>query len=180
MKNTTIASLMSMGWLVWAGGCASGQTAAPRFAVESIEPSEDLWNRCQLVVSSLEPAVRTGRTSPVITAHLAFVDVADLCRQELRQRADERDAAEQVAFLDLMLVASTHQAVLAYAEEGHQEQACRWVNAGAASAAQWQVDWADSGSAEDPATEARWSALREAARRENMFFDLFPADYCGQ
>ena len=181
MKTATFASLMSVGWLASSVGCAAGQSVtAPQLADEPISQTDEVVNQCQFVVSSLEPAARTGRTSPVITAHLAFVEIADACRHALNQRAQPGDVTEQVAFLDLMLIASTHQAVLAYTEEGDHDNACTWMNVGATSAAQWHTQWGQSVATDVPAAETRWTALRDAATRERLFFDLFLTEHCGR
>ena len=181
MKTATFASLISIGWLASSGGCVAGQAVtAPRLADELISQTDEVLNQCQFVVSSLEPAARTGRTSPVITAHLAFVEIAEACRHELNQRAQASDDTVQVASLELMLIASTHQAVLAYAEEGDHENACRWMNVGATSAEQWHAEWGQTLATEVPAIETRWTVLRDTATRERLFFDLFLTEHCGR
>lgn len=124
MKPSSLAAPMSMGWLALSGGCSAPQAVAELLLAD--EPGnrrDEVWNCRQLVVSSLEPAARIGSASFVVIAHLAFVKLADTCRNEIKQRALGSDHAEQVAYPDLML-ASTHRAVLAYPKDGHPDHPC--------------------------------------------------------
>lgn len=171
--HTAVAALLQ-------SGCQAGTDMREEAETTELQVTEDdLWSRCQYVLASLEPAARTGRSSPVIMAHLAFVELADTCRLELQQHAEDEDVDEQLAFLDLMLVASTHQAVRAYAEEALNEQVCHWLNEGSALAARWYTDWGAYPDTGIPDTDARWRALRDAAARERMFFDLHLTEHCG-
>ncbi len=185
MKCYVLATLLGLGWLAGAVGCGAGHTATPLATapvgdstLDASVERDETWGRCQLVIASLEPAARSGRTSPVIMAHLTFVDMEQACRDELRQRAPEHETAEQTAFLELMLISSTHQAARAYAEEGRNEQSCNWIRDGVSRSAQWYASWGEHPVTDSPETVRRWTALRDVAARERMFFDLHLTEYC--